>query len=644
MFVILIAVSIVPTLLTQPTISFAAFWRTFFIMLPWVAIGHILFLVSAVVEDGERLAPVLLYVSTICLPPLLLGAGLLTGHIRSRMHAKSDLYRSAVVFMMGEAVMNLSINLTHFFSIRLHPGGQTRKERHEDVGHWVVVCLVLVHFIYSSLAPLMVYRTMRGDTKYWRGIGKHNESGMGMEVAGVRNNAHDSARMDVTVAAFSLQRMVEEFKRITIDFVHLEFVRKVGEGATAWVYESKYKGQTCATKVCTPLEYTNDELNEFATEVSIMKMMSHPNIVQFYGICLRPPQMASVMEYCVRGDLYHSLKNKRDLWTDGRKIGAMLGCCRAVAYLHNVGIMHRDIKPENFLVDAAFVVKLADFGESSHKLGNDLRGKTGVVGSPTYMAPELIANHEYTNSVDIYALAITFWEIWTGKEPFEGLRMFKLFDAVRGGERPPLDEDGFPPFIRELIRMAWVDDHMMRPTAADMLLSMEKSAEDFFASIDDGEVVDVLQRAREDAMRASISSDSSGGSELADYVSDLKAYAGSKHSRKHHDAGTDATVRMNLFDDDDDDGDGGLSGRGVLARGISLARLSFSRPAPSGKSVARRRLGSHHDKELVMSSKRNPSYDTDLEHGKNQDDNDSGEVVNPIRSSRNSDDENDDVL
>jgi hypothetical protein len=133
-------------------------------------------------------------------------------------------------------------------------------------------------------------------------------------------------------------------------------------------------------------------------------------------------------------------------------------------YLHSHRIIHRDLKSPNVLLDERLLPKIADFGLS--RFVTDCTSPapmTGNLGTPMWMAPEIVDNRPYGFPVDVYAFGMVLWEMYTEKIPYEGLSREEVFARlVTAGERPPLPDPGLP--IARLIARCWDGEPLRRPS------------------------------------------------------------------------------------------------------------------------------------------------------------------------------------
>jgi len=113
-------------------------------------------------------------------------------------------------------------------------------------------------------------------------------------------------------------------------------------------------------------------------------------------------------------------------------------------FLHNNKIIHRDLKPDNLLLVSTSVIspvraKISDFGTSRFIADVQNQQLTNALGTPLYMAPEILANQEYSLPSDVYSLAILFWYIFEQQSPFANIsNNFALYEKVMSGVRPDL--------------------------------------------------------------------------------------------------------------------------------------------------------------------------------------------------------------
>lgn len=135
-------------------------------------------------------------------------------------------------------------------------------------------------------------------------------------------------------------------------------------------------------------------------------------------------------------------------------------------YLHKNGVTHRDVKPANILVNPDGVIKITDFGVSSAVDVPTMTGNT-LVGTPWYIAPEMIEGRPYGKSVDIWSLGCTVMELATGKRPYHHLRPHIAMFRMTQDRMPPLPSK-MSPVLRNFLKTCWVWDPAQRPTPAHL--------------------------------------------------------------------------------------------------------------------------------------------------------------------------------
>lgn len=151
-------------------------------------------------------------------------------------------------------------------------------------------------------------------------------------------------------------------------------------------------------------------------EVEIMKMLDHPHIVELHEVYETPKKFFLVMEFCEGGELVESVRMKKCMTEEEARI-VIRRIAEAVGYLHDHGVVHRDLKPENILLSTDIPidrlnVKVSDFGLATWV--NKCSMIEHVVGTPLYMAPEIIQNLPYSAQCDIWSIGIIMYMILCG--------------------------------------------------------------------------------------------------------------------------------------------------------------------------------------------------------------------------------------
>ncbi|GFZ06983.1 phosphoenolpyruvate carboxylase-related kinase 1 [Actinidia rufa] len=179
---------------------------------------------------------------------------------------------------------------------------------------------------------------------------------------------------------------------------------------------------------------TPDDVRSVKLEIEIMTRLSgHPNVVDLKAVYEDEDYVHLVMELCVGGELFHQLeKHGRFSEYEARVLFRHL--MQVVMYCHEKGIVHRDLKPENILLATKSFsshIKLADFGLATYiKPGQNLHG---TVGSPFYIAPEVLAGG-YNQAADVWSAGVILYILLSGMPPFWGKTKSKIFDAVRAAD------------------------------------------------------------------------------------------------------------------------------------------------------------------------------------------------------------------
>ena len=247
------------------------------------------------------------------------------------------------------------------------------------------------------------------------------------------------------------ERNREKIKVNINDFVILKLI---GQGSFAKVFLVRYKknckiyAMKCLDK---QLIKQNKQQHHTITEWYLMKKYNHPFIVNLYFSFQDTERLYFIMDFAQGGELYFHLHNNKIFESERVKF-YVIEIVIVIEYLHKNDIIYRDLKPENVLIDKMGHIKLTDFGLSKmlnveEAIANKNRSKNSkaftICGTPQYLAPEILKEKGYDESVDWFSLGCLMYEMLTGTSPFK-LRKSKKFDFT-------LFEDpvSYPSFLTE---------------------------------------------------------------------------------------------------------------------------------------------------------------------------------------------------
>ncbi|CAN8188380.1 unnamed protein product [Coccothraustes coccothraustes] len=215
---------------------------------------------------------------------------------------------------------------------------------------------------------------------------------------------------------------------------YTEFVQ-VGQGSFGTVYKAMdlATGDVVALKKMPLRKRSRKEL--LVNEVQIMKENRHPNIVNYIDSYLVNEDLWLVMEYVDGGTLTSVLVQV--LMEEGMIAAISRECLKALDFLHSKNVIHRDVKSDNILLGMDGSVKLTDFGLCA-QLTPERRTRCTVLGSPYWVAPEILKRKEYDTQVDIWALGIVAIEMLEGEPPYYKESPIQAQRLIAWNRYPPL--------------------------------------------------------------------------------------------------------------------------------------------------------------------------------------------------------------
>ena len=232
-----------------------------------------------------------------------------------------------------------------------------------------------------------------------------------------------------------------------------ELGRLLGQGTFAKVYYARNlkTGQSVAIKVIDKEKIVKVGLeDQIKREISIMKMVRHPNVLQLYEVMATKSKIYHVMEYAKGGELFKKVAkgklNEEVAWKYFRQL------IDAVDFCHSRGVYHRDLKPENLLLDENDDLKVSDFGLSAIA---ECKHQDGLLhttcGTPAYVAPEVINKKGYDGAkADIWSCGVILFVLLAGNLPFHESNLIEMYRKISKAEfKCP---NWFPSDVRRLLR------------------------------------------------------------------------------------------------------------------------------------------------------------------------------------------------
>ncbi|KAL0321303.1 UNVERIFIED_CONTAM: CBL-interacting protein kinase [Sesamum radiatum] len=231
-----------------------------------------------------------------------------------------------------------------------------------------------------------------------------------------------------------------------------EIGKLLGQGTFAKVHHARNlkTGESVAIKIIDKEKVMKVGLiDQIKREISVMRLVRHPNVVQLHEVMASKSRIYFAMEYIRGGELFNKVSKGRLKEDAARKYFQQL--VAAVDFCHSRGVYHRDLKPENLLLDEFGNLKVSDFGLSALI---DSKRQDGLLhttcGTPAYVAPEVINKRGYDGEkADIWSCGVILFVLLAGYLPFHDSNLMEMYRKISKGEfKCP---QWFPPEVRKLL-------------------------------------------------------------------------------------------------------------------------------------------------------------------------------------------------
>ncbi|KAF9047119.1 Pkinase-domain-containing protein, partial [Hymenopellis radicata] len=243
---------------------------------------------------------------------------------------------------------------------------------------------------------------------------------------------------------------------------------KIGQGASGGVYTAYQVGTNMSVAIKQMDLEKQPKKDLIINEILVMRASRHPNIVNYIDSFLHKNDLWVVMEYMEGGSLTDVVT--ANLMTEGQIAAVSRETAQGLEHLHRHGVIHRDIKSDNVLLSMVGDIKLTDFGFCAQISDPASAKRTTMVGTPYWMAPEVVTRKEYGPKVDIWSLGIMAIEMIEGEPPYLNQNPLKALYLIATNGTPSIQnpENLSATFTDYLAKTLEVDAER-RPNATQLL-------------------------------------------------------------------------------------------------------------------------------------------------------------------------------
>jgi len=215
---------------------------------------------------------------------------------------------------------------------------------------------------------------------------------------------------------------------------------------------------------------TESQREESHKEVGVLRQLSHRHVIAYYDAFIQSGCLYIVMEFADGGDLSSAIRSHKDEekpFTEDEAMKIFTQCLLALKFIHAKHILHRDIKSQNIFMMQAGDAKIGDFGIA--KVRDSTTAEKGtVIGTPSYLAPEICSDEPYNSKADIWSMGVVLYELLALMQPFVATNVAALVMKIMAAEFPPLPSS-IRTEVSEVVKRCLQKNPEERANADDLL-------------------------------------------------------------------------------------------------------------------------------------------------------------------------------
>ncbi|KAL1920453.1 uncharacterized protein VTP21DRAFT_830 [Calcarisporiella thermophila] len=270
----------------------------------------------------------------------------------------------------------------------------------------------------------------------------------------------------------------DNITQFSLRYEDYEIKSPIGYGSSAVVYNAIYKpwNKRVAIKMIDLDMFERNQIDELRRETQVMSLCKHPNVLKVYGAFVHESKLYIVTPYLSGGSCLDIMRKAFPEGFDEITIATILKqALLGLEYLHKNGHIHRDVKAGNLLMDEEGTVLLGDFGVSSSLMESGERKgqRKTFVGTPCWIAPEVMEQNGYDYKADIWSFGITAIELATGHAPYAKYPPMKVIMLTLSNDPPTLEREStkhkFSKTFKDMIETCLQKDPTKRPSAERLL-------------------------------------------------------------------------------------------------------------------------------------------------------------------------------